>query len=76
MLILSVGDIIDRSKIINKLIDMTYERNEIDFHRGTFRSKGDTIDIIPVNEKSHGIRISLFDDEIEKITTFDPLTGT
>ena len=75
MLILSVGDIIDRRVILNKLIDMTYERNELDFHRGTFRSKGDTIDIIPVNEKAHGIRIYLFDDEIERISTFDPLTG-
>lgn len=75
MLVLSVGDIIDRRLIINKLIDMTYERNELDFHRGTFRSKGDTIDIVPVNEKSHAIRISLFDDEIEKISLFDPLTG-
>ncbi|MBR5662240.1 MAG: excinuclease ABC subunit UvrB [Bacilli bacterium] len=75
MLVLSVGDIIDRRVIINKLIDMTYERNELDFHRGTFRSKGDIIDIIPVNEKAHGIRISLFDDEIEKISMFDPLTG-
>jgi excinuclease ABC subunit B len=75
MLVLSVGDIIDRRVIINKLIDMTYERNELDFHRGTFRSKGDTIDIIPVNEKAHGIRISLFDDEVEKISLFDPLTG-
>ena len=75
MLVLSVGDVIDRRVIINKLIDMTYERNELDFHRGTFRSKGDTIDIIPVNEKSHGIRIYLFDDEIEKISLFDPLTG-
>ena len=75
MLVLSVGDIIDRRVIINKLIDMTYERNELDFHRGTFRSKGDTIDIIPVNEKAHGIRIYLFDDEIEKISLFDPLTG-
>ena len=75
MLVLSVGDTVDRRVIINKLIDMTYERNELDFHRGTFRSKGDTIDIIPVNEKSHGIRISLFDDEVEKISLFDPLTG-
>ncbi len=75
MLVLSVGDTIDRRVIINKLIDMTYERNELDFHRGTFRSKGDTIDIIPVNEKAHGIRIYLFDDEIEKISLFDPLTG-
>lgn len=75
MLTVTVGDQIKRNDIINKLIDMTYERSEIDFHRGTFRSKGDTIDIIPVNEKSHGIRIELFGDEVEKIRTFDPLTG-
>ena len=75
MLVLNVGDVIDRRVILNKLVDMTYERNELDFHRGTFRSKGDTIDIIPVNEKAHAIRISLFDDEIEKISLFDPLTG-
>lgn len=75
MLTVTVGDQIKRNDIINKLIDMTYERSEIDFHRGTFRSKGDTIDIIPINEKSHGIRIELFGDEVEKIRTFDPLTG-
>lgn len=75
MLTVTVGDQIKRNDIINKLIDMTYERSEIDFHRGTFRSKGDTIDIVPVNEKSHGIRIELFGDEVEKIRTFDPLTG-
>lgn len=75
MLTVTVGDQIKRNDIINKLIDMTYERSEMDFHRGTFRSKGDTIDIIPINEKSHGIRIELFGDEVEKIRTFDPLTG-
>ena len=76
MLTLNVGDVIKRNDIINKLIDMTYERSEIDFHRGTFRAKGDTIEIIPVNEKSYGIKIELFGDEIDRITTFDPLTGT
>ena len=75
MLTLNVGDLIKKSDIINKLVDMTYERSELDFHRGTFRSKGDTIEIIPVNERSHGIKIELFGDEIERITTFDPLTG-
>ena len=75
MLILSQGDKIDRKQILDKLVDMTYERNELDFHRGTFRSKGDVIDVIPVNEKKEGIRIELFGDEIERILTFDPITG-
>ena len=75
MLILTLNQKINRNEILNKLVDMMYERNEIDFHRGTFRTKGDTIDIIPVNEKSEGIRIELFGDEIDRICTFDPLTG-
>ncbi len=75
-LTLSVGNIIKRNDIINKLVDMTYERNDIDFHRGTFRSRGDTIDIIPVNEHTKGIRIELFGDEIDRICQFDPVTGT
>ncbi len=75
MLILNVGDTIKRSTIINKLIDMTYERSDIDFHRGTFRVRGDIIDIIPVNEHQSGIRIELFGDEVEKIYSFDPVTG-
>ena len=75
MLILNVGDIIERDEILTRLIDMTYERNEIDFHRGTFRAHGDIIEIIPANEKSNGVRIELFGNEIEKIRTFDVLTG-
>ena len=75
MLTLNIGDIIDRNSIINKLVDMTYERSDIDFHRGTFRVRGDVIDIIPVNEKSSGIRVELFGDEVDRISTFDPLTG-
>ncbi len=75
-LTLSVGQTIKRNDIINKLVDMTYERNDIDFHRGTFRSRGDTIDIVPVNEHTKGIRIELFGDEIDRICQFDPVTGT
>ncbi|MFR5856752.1 MAG: excinuclease ABC subunit UvrB [Bacilli bacterium] len=75
MLILSIGDKISRNKILNRLIDMTYERSELDFHRGTFRVRGNNIDIIPVNEKNAGIRISLDDDIVEEIALFDPLTG-
>ncbi len=76
MLTLTVGEEMNRSYIINKLVDMTYERNDLDFHRGTFRVRGDSIDIIPVNERAAGIRVELFGDEIDRITTFDPLTGS
>ena len=76
LLILSEGQEISRNQIINQLIDMTYERNDIDFHRGTFRVRGDIIDIIPINERSHGIKVELFGDEIERISLFDPLTGS
>lgn len=75
MLILNVGDTIRRDDILTRLIDMTYERNDFDFHRGTFRVRGDIIEVIPANEKSSGIRIELFGDEIEKIYSFDVLTG-
>ena len=75
MLTLNIGDTIKRNDIINKLVDMTYERSDLDFHRGTFRVRGDSIDIIPVNEKAYGIKIELFGDEVDRICTFDPLTG-
>ena len=75
MLVLSVGDQIKRNDIINRLVDMTYERNDLDFHRGTFRSRGDIIDVIPANEHEHGIRIELFGNEIDRISSFDSLTG-
>jgi len=76
MLTLFQGQTIDREEIIEKLIDMLYERNDIDFKRGTFRAKGDTIDIVPINEHTKGIRIELFGDEIESIKEFDPITGS
>ena len=75
MLTLFQGETIDREEIIEKLIDMLYERNDIDFKRGTFRAKGDIIDVIPINEHTKGIRIELFGDEIESIREFDPITG-
>ena len=75
MLILSVGDSIKRNEIMNRLIDMTFERNDMDFKRGTFRVHGDVIDIILASERSKGIRIELFGDEIDRISFFDPLTG-
>ena len=75
MLTLNIGQTIDREEIIEKLIEMLYERNEIDFKRGSFRAKGDIIDVIPVGQHTKGVRIELFGDEIESIKEFDPLTG-
>lgn len=76
MLILTKGDTISRNDLLNRLIDMNYERNQVDFHRGTFRANGDTIDIVPIAEKKNGIRIELFGDEVDRISEFDILTGT
>ena len=75
MLTLKVGEEINRNEVLSKLVNMMYERNNIDLARGMFRAKGDVIEVIPVYEKSHGIRIELFGDEIERITEFDVLTG-
>ena len=75
MLTLSVGEAIDRNKVLQKLVDMLYERNDLDFKRGTFRVKGDILEIIPTNEHSRGIRIEFFGDEIDKISEIDTLTG-
>lgn len=75
MLNLYVGQTIERDKILEKLVSMQYERGMIDFKRGTFRVNGDVIELIPIGEKKSGIRIEMFDDEIEKISLFDPLTG-
>jgi len=75
MLIVNLGDTIKRDDLLKKLIDMTYERNQLDFHRGTFRVNGDVIDIIPIGEKKNGIRLELFGDEVDRISEFDILTG-
>lgn len=75
MLVLRVGQKISKKELLNRLVDMQYKRNDIDFTRSTFRVRGDIIDIIPPNEHSNGIKIELFDDEIESIKNFDVLTG-
>ena len=75
MLILSVGDKIKRNTIIDRLVSMTYERNQLDFHRGTFRVNGDVIDVVPASERKNGIRIELFGDEVDRICEFDVLSG-
>ena len=75
MLSLGVGDTIDRNVIMTKLVEMMYERNDFDFKRGTFRVKGDVLEIIPTNANSRGYRIELFGDEVDRITEIDTLTG-
>ncbi|MEW6293134.1 MAG: excinuclease ABC subunit UvrB [Pseudomonadota bacterium] len=69
------GEKIGQREIIRRLSEMQYERNEMDFHRGTFRVRGDVIDIFPAENAESALRVALFDDEIETLTLFDPLTG-
>ncbi len=75
MLTLNIGDRIDRNKVLTKLVDMLYERNDLDFKRGTFRVRGDILEIIPVNQNKTGYRVEFFDDEIDRISEIDTLTG-
>lgn len=70
-----VGDRVHRDAVIKRLVELQYERNELDFGRGTYRIRGETLDIYPAESESLAVRIQIFDDEIEKITWFDPLTG-
>jgi excinuclease ABC subunit B len=69
------GEKMAQRDVIARLVAMQYERNELDFRRGSFRVRGDVIDVFPAEHAEHAIRISLFDDEIEKLEVFDPLTG-
>ena len=75
ILTMRVGDRMGQREVIKRLAEMQYERNEIDFQRGTFRVRGDIIDVFPAEHAEHAIRISLFDDEIDGLQLFDPLTG-
>ena len=75
MIFVRSGDTYGRDKLINKLVELTYQRNDIDFHRGTFRVRGDSIEVIPAYERAQGIRISFFGDEVDEIKRFDVLTG-
>ena len=75
MLTLSVGEELDRNQVLTKLVDMLYERNDLDFKRGTFRVRGDILEIIPVNQNKTGYRIEFFGDEIDRISEIDVLTG-
>ena len=75
MLTLTVGETIPRNKVLTILIEMLYERNDIDFKRGTFRVRGDVLEIIPAGQRNTGYRIEFFDDEIDRIAEIDVLTG-
>ncbi len=72
---LKQGEKTGQREIIRRLTEMQYERNEIDFGRGTYRVRGDVIDVFPAENAESALRITLFDDEIESLTLFDPLTG-
>lgn len=75
MLTLNVGDTIDRDIILKKLIEMLYERNDIDLKRGTFRVRGDSLEIVPAYERTNGLLIEWFGDEIDWISEVDTITG-
>lgn len=75
MLTLNVGDYIDRDIVLKKLVEMLYERNDIDLKRGTFRVRGDALEIIPAYERTNGLLIEWFGDEIDRISEVDTITG-
>jgi len=66
---------IDREQILQKLVDIQYKRNDVDFQRGTFRVRGDVVEVLPVYERNEAVRIEFFGDQIDRILAFDPLTG-
>jgi excinuclease ABC subunit B len=72
---LSRGEIIDQRQILRQLAELQYTRNDIDFGRGTYRVRGDVIDIFPADAEAQAVRVELFDEEIDNISLFDPLTG-
>ncbi len=76
LLQLEVGRDTRREDVLRKLVEIQYERNDVDFHRGTFRVRGDVIDVFPAYSDEQAIRIELFGDEVERLTMIDPLRGT
>jgi len=69
------GDTIDQRNLLRRLAELQYQRNDVDFHRGTYRVRGDVIDIFPAESDQEAVRVELFDEQVEQITVFDPLTG-
>ncbi len=74
-LTLRVGEVIDRNTLLNQLVNMLFVRNDIDFNRGTFRVKGDVVEVLPTYKKTVAYRIEFFDEEIERLRSFDVVTG-
>lgn len=72
---LSRGEIVDQRRLLRQLAELQYTRNDVDFRRGTYRVRGDVIDIFPADSERDAVRIELFDEEVENISWFDPLTG-
>lgn len=75
MLHLDRGDHIDQREILHRLAELQYTRNDTDFHRGTYRARGEVIDVFPADAECEALRIELFDSEVENLSLFDPLTG-
>lgn len=75
MLVIRKAEKLERKDLLEKLVSMQFVRNSMEFARGSFRVKGDNVDILPVSEHDHGIRITFFDDEVERIAMFDVTTG-
>ncbi len=72
---ISRGEIIDQRQVLRQLAELQYQRNDVDFARGTYRVRGDVIDVFPAEAEAEAVRIELFDEEVEDISLFDPLTG-
>ena len=72
---LEVGQVIEQRKILRQLSNLQYKRNDVEMHRGTYRVRGEVIDIFPADSERDAVRVELFDDEIENLSIFDPLTG-
>lgn len=75
MLLLKVGETIDQRDMLRRLAELQYTRNDMDFSRGTYRVRGEVIDIFPAESETIAVRVEMFDDEIERLSLFDPLTG-
>ena len=75
MLLLKVGEQVDQRDMLRRLAELQYTRNDIDFSRGTYRVRGEVVDIFPAESDTYAVRVEMFDDEIERLSIFDPLTG-
>jgi excinuclease ABC subunit B len=76
LVFLERGSRVDRDQLLRKLVDIQYERNDYDFHRGTFRVRGDVVEVFPAYEEARALRVEFFGDEVERIAEIDPLRGT